>query len=209
MIVKDLRPIRTVECEGFHNLMNYLEPGYVIPSRKQFAADIIFKHTKCQEVLKEHLKNKAKFITLTTDIWTSIATESYITATAHYIDDNWELQAFVLETMPFPDRHTGINIVDKLKGLVERWEIMDNVGMVSHDQASNMKAAMEILHEECNWKSLYCAAHCLQLCILAGFSISAIDRLFISCKKDCNTLSPHCSSIRSPKTKTSTDEHVL
>ena len=49
MIVKDLRPIRTVECEGFRNLMNYLEPGYVIPSRKQFAADIIFKHTKCQE----------------------------------------------------------------------------------------------------------------------------------------------------------------
>ena len=157
------------------------------------------------------MKNEAKFITLTTDIWTSIATESYITVTAHYIDDNWELQAFVLETMPFPDRHTGINIADKLKGLVERWEIMDNAGMVSHDQASNMKAAMEILHEECNWKSLYCAAHCLQLCILAGFSISAIDRLLSAAKKIVTHFhqSPQCSSIRSPKTKTSTDEHVL
>ena len=67
MIVKDLHPIRSVECEGFRSLMNYLEPGYVIPSRKQFAADITLKHTKCQEVLKEHLKNEAKFITLTTD----------------------------------------------------------------------------------------------------------------------------------------------
>ena len=127
-------------------------------------------------MLKECLKNEAKFITLTTDIWTSIATESYLTVTAH-IDSDWELQAFVLETIPFPDRHTGINIADKLKGLVKRWEIMDNVMMVSHDQGSNMKAAMEILREECNWKSLHCAAHCLQLCILAGFSISAIDRL--------------------------------
>ena len=52
-----------------------------------------------------------------------MATESYITVTAHYIDGNWELQAFVLETMP---RHTGINIADKLKGLAERWGIMDN-----------------------------------------------------------------------------------
>ena len=163
--------------------MNYLEPGYVIPCRKKFAADITFKHTKCQEVLKERLKNETKFITLTTDIWTSMATESYITVTAHYIDGNWELQAFVLETMPFPDRHTGINIADKLKGLAERWGIMDNVRMVSHDQGSNIKAAMEILHEECNWKSLCCAAHCLQLCISAGFSISAIDRLLSAAKK--------------------------
>ena len=59
-------------------------------------------------------------------------TEIYLTVTAHYTDSNWEL---LLETMPFPDRHTRINIADKLKGLVERWEIMDNVMMVSHDQS--------------------------------------------------------------------------
>jgi len=35
---------------------------------------------------------------------------------AHYIDNIWELQAYVLETLPFPERHTGVNI-DKLKRL--------------------------------------------------------------------------------------------
>ncbi len=183
MIVRDLRPIRVVECEGFRNLINYLEPGYIVPSRKQFTADINLKHAKCKEVLKQRLKNEAQFIALTTDIWTSLATESYLSVTAHYIDSNWELQAFVLETLSFPERHTGVNIADKLKGLAERWEIMDSVMVVSHDQASNMKAAMDILLEECNWKSLNCAAHCLQLCILAGFSISTIDRLLSAAKK--------------------------
>ena len=185
MIVQDLRPIRMVECDGFRNLMSYLEPGYVLPSRKQFTADINLKHARCKEVLKErlNLKNEAPFISLTTDIWTSLAMESYLTVTAHYIDNSWELQAFVLETLPFPERHTGVNIADKLKGLVERWDIMESVMMVSHDQGSNMKAAMEILHEECNWKSLHCAAHCLQLCILAGFRINSIDKLLSATKK--------------------------
>ena len=32
MIVQDLRPIRIVECEGFQNLLSYLEPGYTLPS---------------------------------------------------------------------------------------------------------------------------------------------------------------------------------
>ena len=183
MIVQDLRPIRIVECDGFRNLISYLEPGYALPCRKQFTADINLKHARCKEVLKERLKKEAQFISLTTDIWTSLATESYLTVTAHYIDRSWELQAFVLETLPFPERHTGVNIADKLKVLAERWEIKDSVMMVSHDQGSNMKAAMEILNEKCNWKSLHCAAHCLQLCILAGFSINAIDRLLSAAKK--------------------------
>ena len=183
MIVQDLRPIRVVECDGFRDLISYLEPGYVLPSRKQFTADINLKHARCKEVLKERLKKEVQFMSLTTDIWTSLATKSYLTVTAHYIDRSWALQAFVLETLPFPERHTGVNIADKLKALVGRWEIMDSVMMVSHDQGSNMKATMEILNEECNWKSLHCAAHCLQLCILAGFNINAIDRLLSATKK--------------------------
>ena len=183
MIVQDLRPIRTVECNGFRNLMKYLEPGYVLPSRKQFTADVNLKHATCKQRLKERLSEEAVFISLTTDIWTSIATEGYITVTAHYIDNSWVLQAFVLETLPFSERHTGINLAQKLKEVVEEWEIVDTVRMVSHDQGSNMKAAMEILHDELNWQHLHCTAHCLQLCILAGFKINSIDRLLAAAKK--------------------------
>ena len=45
-----------------------------------------------------------------------------------------------------------------------------------------MKAAMEILNEKCNCKSLHCTTHCLQLCILIGFSISVIGRLLLAAK---------------------------
>jgi len=46
-----------------------------------------------------------------------------------------------------------------------------------------MRAAVEILHDELNWQSLHCTAHCLHLCILAGFKITIIDRLLSVAKK--------------------------
>ena len=74
-----------------------------------------------------------------------------MTVTAHFIDSDWKLQSFVLETLSF---HTGVNIADKLKGVWERWGITQNVVTVSHDQASNMEAAMDMLTEDCNWLKL-------------------------------------------------------
>ena len=88
--------------------------------------------------------------------------------TAHYIDPNWKLQNFVLETLSFPERHTGVDIAEKLKDVGERWGIIGTVITASHDQASNIETAMEILVEDFNWKSLACCAHWLQMCILAG-----------------------------------------
>ena len=93
------------------------------------------------------------------------------------------MQNFVLETLPFPERHTGVNIAEKLKGVGERWGITHKVIIVSHDQGSKMEAAMEILTEDCNWQSLACSAHRLQLCILAGLKGNAIEKLTAAVKK--------------------------
>ena len=183
MIVQDLRPIRLVECEGFRNLLSYLEPGYTLPSRKQFSMGINHKFEACKDKLKKRLEAEACSMALTKDILTSMTTEAYMTVTAHYIDPNVKLQNFVLETLPFPERHTGVNIAEKLKGVGERWGIIHKVMIVSHDQGSNMEAALEILTEECNWQSLACSAHQLQLCILAGLKVNAIDKLTAAVKK--------------------------
>ena len=145
--------------------------------------DINHKFEACKDKLKKRLEAEACSMALTTDIWTSMATQAYMTVTAHYIDPNFKLQNFVLETLPFPERHTGVNIAEKLKGVGERWGIIHKVMMVSHDQGSNMEAAMEIMIEECNWQSLACSAHRLQLCILAGLKVNAIDKLTAAVKK--------------------------
>ena len=183
MIGQDLRPIIIVECEGFRSLLSYLEPGYTLPSRKNFVNDINRKFEICQDKLKARLESEALCVSLTTDIWTSMATKAYLTVTVHYIDASWKMRNFVLDTVLFPERHTGVNIAEKLKEIAERWGVLRYVLTISHDQASNMEAAVRILTDEYNWQSLPCSAHRLQLCVLAGLSISAIDRLIAAAKK--------------------------
>ena len=50
---------------------------------------------------------------LTSDIWTSAATQGYITVAAHFISDDWELCSQML-TREMRECHTGINIFERL-----------------------------------------------------------------------------------------------
>jgi len=88
------------------------------------------------------LQSKKQF---TTDINLKHATYK------QHLKEKLSEEAVFLETLPFPERHTAINVAQKLKEVVEEYEIMDTVRMVSHDQGSIMNAAMEILNDELNW----------------------------------------------------------
>ena len=45
----------------------------------------------------ETMLASATGVTLTTDMWKSMAIEGYLTATAHFIDQTWELKSVVVE----------------------------------------------------------------------------------------------------------------
>lgn len=183
MIALDLKPIRMVEGEGFCELLHYLEPGYKIPCRKHVTKMILKKHESVREKLQSKLNKEATSISLTTDIWSSAATEAYITVSAHYISPEWNLLSCVLETPGMPERHTGQNIADRLAEIADRWAINEKVSVVVHDQAANMECAMDILENDRGWQSMKCTAHCLQLCLKAGLSINTIDRLTGAARK--------------------------
>ena len=83
-------------------------------------------------------------ITLTTDIWTSRATQSFSTTTAHYINKEWNLTSCVLETIHFPGHHTGILISDKIQETLGHYNIdVKQISAVVHDEASNAVLAGE------------------------------------------------------------------
>ncbi|CAI5677365.1 unnamed protein product [Oreochromis niloticus] len=51
--------------------------------------------------------SQASSVALTTDGWTSRATENYVTVTAHYITAEWEIRSPVLQTCPLYKSHTA------------------------------------------------------------------------------------------------------
>ena len=77
-------------------------------------------------------------IALTTDIWTSRATQAFATTTAHFNDDNWVLVSYVLETVHFPGRHTGIRISEQIEKSLLSYRMQTNqISCLVHDEAAN------------------------------------------------------------------------
>ena len=78
----------------------YIEPGYWIPSRTQITSMVKKRHGSGKKKLCNVLQKEARFVTVTTDAWTSNskAVKSFTTYTAHFIDGNWSLQSYVLAT---------------------------------------------------------------------------------------------------------------
>ena len=87
MLVLELRPAATVEGVGFRRLLNYLAPNYTIRSAMHMAKCVTEKYEAAKIKLTEML-TEPMHIALSTDIWTSIATQAYITATTHFISTN-------------------------------------------------------------------------------------------------------------------------
>lgn len=163
MIVKDLQPFSVVKDEGFKALINYLEPGYKMPSRYILSNTLLdAQYSEAQKKLKDELEN-AKYVSITTDGWTSRATTSYQAVTAHYLL-NWELKSALLGCFECHERHTAEYIKNELYSLLCHWNIQNKMFVCVTDNAANMKAAIRLT----NYEHLPCIAYTLNLVVRAG-----------------------------------------
>jgi hypothetical protein len=97
MVVKDYLPLSFVEGDYFFNLMNIIVPEYKVPTRNMIKSRIgkLYDDQKTR-LISEILS--AQSVSLTTDTWTSVVTESYITITEHHLTNNWDMKSNVLCT---------------------------------------------------------------------------------------------------------------
>lgn len=135
---------RMVEHEWFNILMKCMNPNYKSIGRKAIRAECLRVYKKEKEVLKSVLRGVSS-ISLTTDLWTSNQTLSYMCVVAHYIDDNWKIQTRVLGFLELDPPHTGIVIADALYACVTDWNIETKIMSITLDNASNNDGAIEAL----------------------------------------------------------------
>ena len=180
-LVSDLRPYSTVSKPGFVNLMNTLEPSYVVPSRTHFSDKVIpelYEATKSEVI---EAINNALSVAITTDGWSSRAVESYVTTTGHFIDDNWIIQNYVLETVLVPGSHTGLHLSEVLKSAAEKWGILKTVNPVVTDNAANILSAVREF-PDLN-PHITCFAHTLNLATQRGLGVKQLDKLLTRVRK--------------------------
>lgn len=162
MIAVDNQPYLFVEDEGFRNLMSKAQPRYKVPSREYFKQVIIPKmFTKCKEEI-ESMLFFSTYISLTTDMWTnSVNKDSFISFTAHWIDNNFNYRHVVLNSRHFPGSHTGENVSKMLSTLSDEWNVTNKIYLVIRDSGSNIIKAVNDL----NLESESCFLHNLHLIV--------------------------------------------
>ena len=137
----DMRPIAIVRDRGLKELLAFIEPNYQLPSTTHVSTLIRKQFHDGKAALSEQLV-QAKSIALTTDIWTSKATQAFATTTGHVLNNDWELVSCVLETIHFPGSHTGIRISEQIKGSLTSYGIPpEKISAVVHDEAANVVLA--------------------------------------------------------------------
>ncbi|KAG2467446.1 PEX3 factor, partial [Polypterus senegalus] len=105
-----MTPVYAVEKGSFRDLVKVLDPRYIMPSRKHFSkVELPRLCNACRAQVEKDVRSVVHYA-LTTDLWTSRATQPYVSVTIHYISKDWILCARCLQTEYFPDDHTGAMI---------------------------------------------------------------------------------------------------
>ena len=176
MVVKDFLPYSAVQGDGFRDFVGYVREDIVnhtpnVLTRRGIAriGKLVFKAIK-QDIVQLLAKNKSKF-SLTYDMWTSRANESYLGITGHYIDEEWNLQSLVLDVLPVTHPHTAERIAEYVAGIIIDYGLEEKVVSVVTDNSANAVESVRelaILHPEWEITGNRCMAHILNLVCHAG-----------------------------------------
>lgn len=141
----------------------------------------------------------ARSVALTTDGWTSRATESYVTITSVHITPDWKLQNFVLQTRALPESHTGENIAKVIKEAITEWGISTPNPPLVSDNAANMLVAGRELSSK---PHIGCFAHTLNLAAQKALKINTVSRILARVRKIAGFFHKSTTAAAVLKTKT-------
>lgn len=166
MISKEFQPFSLVENVEFKKFIYLLNPGYQLPSRKTVSKSILPQlYEKTREKIRNNLLN-AKYISFTTDGWTSINNDSFIAVTVHFIDpEECVLKTFLLGCFNVVESHTAVNLSLFLNNCFKDWNITEKVKVAVSDNAANITSAIGMNQ---NWRHIPCLAHTLNLIAQSG-----------------------------------------
>ncbi|XP_046387499.1 zinc finger BED domain-containing protein 4-like [Ischnura elegans] len=124
-------------------------------------------YSEVHQNVKEEL-HLARYVAITTDMWTSIANEDYMAVTAHfYSGAKYALKMThrCLEVVPFTEvSHTAVNLKSFLLKVFSDWSISSKVVAIIRDNGADITAALN----RSQFEAISCVAHTLQLVIKDG-----------------------------------------
>ncbi|CAF3753693.1 unnamed protein product [Rotaria socialis] len=138
LIIRCNLPLNLVEKPAFRDFMKECSLKYRPVSTKRLKHDII-PSLKSIVLTRIHEKlNTVDHVTLTVDIWSDRQCRSFIGITCHFIDQNINLQAYLIDFLRLKSLHTSENIQQMTDEVLERFKIKKKVFRIVTDNASSM-----------------------------------------------------------------------
>ncbi|KAL0992930.1 hypothetical protein UPYG_G00101080 [Umbra pygmaea] len=144
MLVKDTQPFSVVEEEGFSAFIQKLDPSYSLPNKQALKKMV---ESRC-DIANHNILSQiemSSFVSLTSDMWTSIDKESYISVTGHLVAENAHLSTFLLGISKLPENHKTIHIEEAKNQLVASWGLHSRVAAFVTETGDNMVTAVQKL----------------------------------------------------------------
>ena len=164
---------RVVELDSFLNIVKTLRPDIDVKSRVTYSSYIrVSAENIKQDLLKiiETIKESVSSISFTTDMWTSLSNDAFLSLTLTFIGPDFKMYNFTPFLKPFDGRHTGANISISLEEMMNELNLNSGAhGIEMHcttDNAANMKVAIAAtpgLHRQS------CVIHTLELAVKDAF----------------------------------------
>ncbi|XP_078154759.1 zinc finger BED domain-containing protein RICESLEEPER 2-like [Carex rostrata] len=167
------------------------------PNNNQVGLDVVrgsggYDHIKCREIIAKMIMAHELPFSFIENHWfnilmkynnplyqrTSNQTIGYMVITAHYINPNWKLQKRIISFIELAPPHTGEAISDAILESLKKWGILNKIGTITLDNASNndkvaliLKSNFEVtgmLHFNGCFFHVRCCAHVLNLIVQVG-----------------------------------------
>ena len=200
-VVKHELPFQFAEYEGIRKCFTYLHPHVKVVSRYTIKADILKMFKREKQKVKETLSSVSGRIALTSDCWSSITTDGYLSLTAHFIDDSWCLQKMILNFSYMPPPHTGLALCNHVCKLLKEWGIQKKVFSITLDNAASndsmadlMKTEMDLVCEGAYFH-VRCCAHIMNLIVQDG--LKEVDEAILKVRESVK----YCKGSQSRKHK--------
>ena len=120
-----------VEKEWFQKLLKAFDSQYQLPNRKYFTNTAIpALYASTREKVSNSISG-AKYFAATMDMWSSATSAPYMSYTVHFIDPQWSLQSWCLQTLFVPQDHDADNLADIMTETLANWVLTQLIKCVS------------------------------------------------------------------------------
>ncbi|PSS17646.1 Zinc finger BED domain-containing protein [Actinidia chinensis var. chinensis] len=136
MIILHGYPLSMVEHVGFRLFVKNLQPLFELVTFNQVEADCIEIYQKEKQKLYEVVDKLRGKISLSADTWAAKEDTNYLSLTAHFIDDDWQLKRKVLNFLMVDPSHTEDMISEMIMTSLMDWDIDRKLFSMTFDSSS-------------------------------------------------------------------------